>query len=315
MAQAPDLSRRIQAIVAEPGVSRAHWGVAVTKLDGTPIYGLNEAQLFQPASNAKLFTTSTAMALLGPETTYTTKVDGRGVWTGSTSLKGDIVLIGSGDANLSGRTIPYLSPKDRPKKPAADMPADPLRHLAAMADQVASTGLKLVDGDIIGDDTLFPWEPYPADWSIDDAVWGYGAPVSALTINDNQIGITVAPGVNAGDAASIVVDPTLPAYYRIDASGLTTGPAKSGSHVQMERMIGSRTLRLYGRGRSRHRRPRRVCRDRSQGHAGSTRHPRHRQGPRPAPPTRRPARIPGRGRTKGRGAEDQVRQHALHGMQ
>ena len=63
-----------------------------------------------------------------------------------------------------------------------------------MADQVAKTGLKVVNGDVVGDDTLFPWEPYPEDWSIDDAVWGYGAPVSALTINDNQIEVTVTPG-------------------------------------------------------------------------------------------------------------------------
>ena len=56
-----------------------------------------------------------------------------------------------------------------------------------MADQVAATGLKGLTGDVVGDDTLFPWEPYGEDWSIDDTVWGYGAPVSALTMNDNRL--------------------------------------------------------------------------------------------------------------------------------
>jgi D-alanyl-D-alanine carboxypeptidase/D-alanyl-D-alanine-endopeptidase (penicillin-binding protein 4) len=114
-----------------------------------------------------------------------------------------------------------------------------------MADQVAATGLKVVNGDVVGDDTLFPWEPYPQDWSIDDTVWGYGAPVSALTINDNQIKVTVSPGAATGSPATVVVDPAVPSYYTLDVS-VTTGEKKSGSHVQMERALGSKVLRVYG---------------------------------------------------------------------
>ena len=241
-----ELGRQIRAMVAEPGVSRAHWGVAVTALDGTPLFGLNEGQYFQPASNAKMFTTAAALALLGPDKTYTTRVVGRGVFSGDATLKGDLVLVGDGDANLSGRAIPYLAPKDRPKKAPGEVGPDPLRYLAEMADQVVDTGLKTVEGDVVGDDMLFPWDPYAADWAVDDLVWGYGAPVSALTINDNQLAVTVKPGTAAGAAASVEVVPAIPAYYTIDASGLTTAAAKSGSHVQMERAVGSRVLRIYG---------------------------------------------------------------------
>jgi len=242
------LARTIDGLLGETGVVRDHWGIAVTGMDGASIYSLNEGQLFQPASNAKLFTTTAAMALLGPDRTFETKIVARGVLDGTSALKGDLVLVGGGDANLSGREIPYVAPALRPKveKGAAPLPeVNPLRYLEEMADQVAATGLKVVNGDVVGDDTLFPWEPYAQDWSIDDAVWGYGAPVSALTINDNQIKVTVSPGVTAGSPATVLVDPAVPAYYTLDVS-LTTGEKKSGSHVQMERALGSKVLRVYG---------------------------------------------------------------------
>ncbi len=237
------LGRQIDALLVDPAVARAHWGIKVTAMDGTPIYSLNEGQLFQPASNAKLFTTATAVALLGAGTTFETKVVAKGILHGTERLTGDLVLVGGGDANLSGRVIPYVSLALRPKPAPPALPA--LRYLEEMAEQVAKTGLKVVNGDVVGDDTLFPWEPYAEDWSIDDTVWGYGAPVSALSINDNQIKVTVTPGDAAGKPATVTVDPAVP-YYTVDASGLLTGAAKSGSHVQMERALGSKVLRVYG---------------------------------------------------------------------
>jgi D-alanyl-D-alanine carboxypeptidase/D-alanyl-D-alanine-endopeptidase (penicillin-binding protein 4) len=242
------LARTIAGLLEGPEVSRDHWGIAVTAMDGAPIYLLNEGQLFQPASNAKLYTTAAAMALLGPATTFETKIVAKGVFGGVESLKGDLVLVGAGDANLSGREIPYVAPALRPKaeKGAPPLPeVNPLRYLEAMADQVAATGLKVVNGDVVGDDTLFAWEPYPQDWSIDDTVWGYGAPVSALTINDNQVKVTVTPAAVAGQPATVVVDPAVPSYYTLDVS-VITGEKKSGSHVQMERALGSKVLRVYG---------------------------------------------------------------------
>jgi serine-type D-Ala-D-Ala carboxypeptidase/endopeptidase (penicillin-binding protein 4) len=242
------LGPQIATLLAPPAVAQAHWGIAVTAMDGTPIYSMNEAQLFQPASNAKLFTTAAAMALLGGGTTFETKVVAKGVFGGAETLTGDLVLVGDGDANLSGREVPYvaaaLRPKPAPGAPALQEPS-PLRYLEAMADQIAATGLKVVNGDVLGDDTLFPWEPYAQDWVIDDAVWGYGAPVSALTINDNQIKVTVTPAAVAGEPATVVVDPAVPSYYTLDVS-VTTGAKKSGSHVQMERALGSKVLRVYG---------------------------------------------------------------------
>jgi serine-type D-Ala-D-Ala carboxypeptidase/endopeptidase (penicillin-binding protein 4) len=239
-----ELAQTIAGLLEEPAVARDHWGVAVIAMDGTPIYSFNEGQLFQPASNAKLFTTAAAMALLGAKTTYQTKVLARGVFAVGGRLTGDLVLVGNGDANLSGRVLPYVAPVPGQKTIAEDVGPAPLRYLEEMADQVAATGLKSVEGDVIGDDTVFPWEPYAQDWVIDDAVWGYGAPVSALSINDNQIKVTVTPGDVVGAPASVVIDPAV-SYYTLDIA-VTTGAAKSGSTVQMERAPGSKVLRIYG---------------------------------------------------------------------
>ena len=45
--------------------------------------------------------------------------------------------------------------------------------------------MKFIDGDIVADDSYFAFERYGEGWSQDDLVWADGAPVSALTINDN----------------------------------------------------------------------------------------------------------------------------------
>src|ERR1700760_1362348 len=146
------LARTIAGLLEGPEVSRDHWGIAVTAMDGAPIYLLNEGQLFQPASNAKLYTTAAAIALLGPETTFETRIVARGVMEETTALKGDVVLVGAGDANLSGRAIPYVAPAATPKPAPGASPlpeVNPLRYLEAMADQVAATGLKVVNGDVV----------------------------------------------------------------------------------------------------------------------------------------------------------------------
>src|SRR5271170_1081987 len=92
-----ELAETIAGLLNGPAVVRDHWGIAVTAMDGAPIYSLNEGQLFQPASNAKLFTTAAAMALLGPAKMFETQVIAEGTIGAKGVLHGDLVLKGAGD--------------------------------------------------------------------------------------------------------------------------------------------------------------------------------------------------------------------------
>ena len=246
------LAQQIAALVADPAVARAHWGVIVTTLDGRPIYALNEAQLFQPASNAKLFTTAAAMALLPPSHVFVTTVTGNGLFMEDGTLHGSLELNGVGDANLSGRDLPYIPPALRPNPaPPAN---DPLRYLAEMADQVKAAGVKRLEGDIWGEDFHFDRKLVPSGWSMDDAVWGYAAPVSGLSVADNELKLTIYPSPAEGyEAVSRVVD-NFPArielnqpepYYTVE-NFVVCSAEKKPTHIQIERSPGSHVVLVYG---------------------------------------------------------------------
>lgn len=245
---ATPLGAKIDALLADETVSRAHWGIAVTALDGTPLYGLDEGKLFRPASNNKLFTTATAMALLGPTATVRTDVlgnlDAKGMVTG------DLTIVGGADANLASGDLPYVPPAQRPK--GAQPQPIALDDLRALADQLAAKGVKRVTGRIVGDDTVFVRQPFVESWDVGDLVWGYGAPVSGLTIADNELKLTVTPGEVTGAKgqeqyapATVLLEQNDVPYYTIDAQ-VQTMPAGKGSQVRVDRLPGTRVLHASG---------------------------------------------------------------------
>lgn len=219
---ATELGDRLRTLIEGSSLARRGViGMQVVHLESGKILFEHAADRhFVPASVTKLFTTALGLSRLGPDHRYQTTV--------LAAKDGSLIIVGGGDPNLSGRTIPY------------DVRAsggDPLAGIEALAQEIAARGVRRVDGDVIGDDTAFAWDPYGAGWSLDDAVWDYGAPVSALAVNDNTISMSIRPG----DPARITFSPPLD-YFWVD-NRVREGKTQP---VKVEREPGSRQIRVWG---------------------------------------------------------------------
>ena len=218
---------RIRALLNSTPIARtAFWGIEVSDLEsGQVLFEVNADHFFVPASNTKLFTTALALMRLGPDYRTRTTVFQEGA---------DLVLLGGGDPNLSGRVIPYEMGASR---------GNTLTAIESLADQIVAHGIRRVEGNVIGDDTAFVFEPYPEGWSIQDLIGYDGAPVSALCVNDNSVKLQILPAEVEGAAARISWDPLLPLF---DIENLVVTDSRVEKTIHLERQPGSRQLRIWG---------------------------------------------------------------------
>jgi serine-type D-Ala-D-Ala carboxypeptidase/endopeptidase (penicillin-binding protein 4) len=228
---------RADAALDTAQAKRIFWGIEVADRDtGQILYERNSDHFFMPASNAKLFATSLALATLGGGYQFRTTLESSSKLGPDGKLAGDLVFVGRGDPDLSNIVFPYQL------KTVRSGPVE--KVLAEMADAAIAKGLKEIDGDVVADDSYFPYDPYPEGWSVGDLFFDFGAPVSAITFNDNVIRVEIIPGARAGDAAGVQVQPAA-AVENITAQ-ITTAPPSGRAYLSVSRQPGPNFLSLTG---------------------------------------------------------------------
>ena len=221
------LAKRINALIeASPAARTAFWGIEAHDLNSRRTLILrNQNHFFVPASNTKLFTTALALTRLGAGFRVETLVTAAALPDAQGQITGPLTLVGAGDANLSGRPIPYDVAAEK---------LDPLTAMRDLAQQLFAKGVRSVAGDVIGDDTRFVYEPYGPGWGVDDPATSDGTPVSALAVNDNSISLLIEP-------TRLTFSPAL-APFSVE-NRIIPGLTKE---IHVTRDAGSATLRLWG---------------------------------------------------------------------
>jgi D-alanyl-D-alanine carboxypeptidase/D-alanyl-D-alanine-endopeptidase (penicillin-binding protein 4) len=224
------LADKIRTITSRPEYKHATFGVEVYSLDENKVlFGLRENELFTPASTTKLLTEGTALELLGADYRFHTRVYRTGPVAGDGTLNGDLILVASGDPNLSGRIQPdgtmLFENEDHSYDGSVDtraVPGDPLLVIREIATEVASRGIKKIQGNVLVDISLFP------EGEHED---GTGAVISPICVNDNLVDLTITPGDKQGTATTLSVSPQT-AYVNF-VNQVTTAAPDSNLNAQV----------------------------------------------------------------------------------
>src|SRR5690625_2717358 len=227
-AESADLTGEIDGILDDPRLDGTIAGVVVQDAaTGERLYEHNPDYRLMPASNMKMLSSAAAMEILGPDYTFTTTVHTDGVTRGNSGvMHGDLYLRGDGDPTML---------------------AEDFDSLAA---QVADSGVRMVRGDLVADDTRFDDQRLGPLWSWGDEDFYYSAQISALSVGPNEdydagtIIVDTAPGADAGDAAEVSIIPDTD-YITIDNQA-TTVEAGGTTSVGVTRERGSNTWTVSG---------------------------------------------------------------------
>ena len=178
---------------------------------GKVLFAKNEQVGLATASTLKTITAATAFSILGKDFQFQTTLAYTGNITPDGTLKGNLIIAGSGDPTLG-------SPRYQNKENAV---------LTQWVTAIKAAGIKKIDGTIIGDDRIFGTQTTPEGWVWQDIGNYYGAGTSGLAWRENQFDIYLKPGTSTADEVKIIKTVPETPYIQI-VNELKTGSSGSG---------------------------------------------------------------------------------------
>ncbi|HEX9929369.1 MAG TPA: D-alanyl-D-alanine carboxypeptidase/D-alanyl-D-alanine-endopeptidase [Pyrinomonadaceae bacterium] len=225
----PELQSQIRSVLLRPQLLRAQVGVKVLSLDsGKTVFEQNAEKYFMPASNMKNFTVAAALDRLSPNFRFTTSIYAAAQPDSNGTIRGDLIIYGRGNPLIS--TVPQ--------------DGSTVSALDELAAKIAASGVRRIEGNLIGDESYFSGDPVQVTWEWDDLQWESGAEVSALSINDNLVKLQIAPGANTGVPCVVTITPPNQLFTVINLTQTTTAGTKQ--ELEVHKRLGTNILEIRG---------------------------------------------------------------------
>ena len=126
------------------------------------LISINHTESMIPASNTKLFTTATALEIMGGDHLLSTKILAEDTQLSDGTIEGNIYIKGFGNPTFSSEDLEQL------------------------VNQLYQSGLRKVTGDVVGDDTYFDDVYSRDDWISEERANVKLPPISAIVIDRNR---------------------------------------------------------------------------------------------------------------------------------
>lgn len=223
------LQTKMRIVLSRPELRRGTIAVKIASLNSGKILFEDSAEKYvMPASNMKSFTIATALEKLTPNFRFVTSVFASASPDETGTIKGDLTIFGRGDISFS----------------TAFYEGDYYKGLDALADKIVQSGVKKVEGNLVGDESYFSGSAIPSGWEWDDLQWYYGAEVSALPLNDNALDLSVKPASSVGSLCLVQLQP-LNTIYRV-INNCRTVSANSKRDLNVKKDLDQNVLEVYG---------------------------------------------------------------------